>query len=96
MNMYFILYIILFIELYGFDILIDETLKPWLLEINLSPSLGCDSPLDVRLKSSLLADTLNLVGIPAVDPCLKNDPSQRICRSVNLKMRIKGVSEVYV
>ncbi|XP_018327942.1 tubulin polyglutamylase TTLL5 isoform X2 [Agrilus planipennis] len=59
-------------ELFGFDILIDEGLKPWLLEVNLSPSLGCDSPLDVRLKSAMLADLLTLVGIPAVDPVLRS------------------------
>lgn len=59
------------IELFGFDILIDDTLKPWLLEVNLTPSLGCDSPLDVRVKSALIADLLTLVGIPAVDPILR-------------------------
>ncbi|XP_033328006.2 tubulin tyrosine ligase-like 5 isoform X3 [Megalopta genalis] len=58
-------------ELFGFDILIDDTLKPWLLEVNLTPSLGCDSPLDVRLKSALIADLLTLVGVSAVDPVLR-------------------------
>ena len=58
-------------ELFGFDILIDDTLKPWLLEVNLTPSLGCDSPLDVRLKSALMSDLLTLVGIQAVDPIIR-------------------------
>ena len=58
-------------ELYGFDILIDSDLKPWLLEVNLSPSLNCETPIDMKIKSAMLCDLLNLIGIPAVDPVLK-------------------------
>ena len=54
-------------ELFGYDILIDSDLKPWLLEINLSPSLACESPLDTTIKSNLIADTLNLVGVRRFD-----------------------------
>lgn len=50
-------------DLYGFDILLDSSLKPWLLEVNLSPSLATDSPLDFFIKSNLITDALNLVGI---------------------------------
>lgn len=50
-------------ELFGFDVLIDSNLKPWILEINLSPSLACEAPLDFHIKSRLIADTLNLVQI---------------------------------
>lgn len=50
-------------ELFGFDVLIDANLKPWLLEVNLSPSLATDSPLDLHTKSNLVADTLNLIGL---------------------------------
>eukprot|EP00698_Gefionella_okellyi_P010773 TRINITY_DN2819_c0_g1_i4.p1 TRINITY_DN2819_c0_g1~~TRINITY_DN2819_c0_g1_i4.p1 ORF type:complete len:850 (+),score=203.47 TRINITY_DN2819_c0_g1_i4:351-2900(+) len=51
-------------ELFGFDILVDDNLRPWLLEVNLSPSLACDSPLDLKIKGHLIADLFNLVGMP--------------------------------
>lgn len=54
-------------ELFGYDVLIDSDLKPWLLEINLSPSLACESPLDTQIKASLIAETLTLVGVRKFD-----------------------------
>ena len=82
-------------ELFGFDILIDDTLKPWLLEVNLTPSLGCDSPLDVRVKSALIADLLTLVGVPAVDPILR-PKSSHPHKLLNPAKRMSSVSRAYV
>ena len=54
-------------ELYGFDVLIDSDLHPWLMEVNLSPSMNTDSPLDMSIKSNLIADTFTLIGIRSFD-----------------------------
>ncbi len=69
-------------EILGFDILVDSDLKPWLLEVNLSPSLATDSPLDHTIKSNLLADSFNLMGCKRFD---------RKKESLNkIKHRMKG------
>ncbi|XP_057686426.1 probable tubulin polyglutamylase TTLL9 isoform X2 [Corythoichthys intestinalis] len=48
-------------ELYGYDIMLDENLKPWLIEVNASPSLTPSSQDDYEMKYRLLEDTLNVV-----------------------------------
>ena len=50
-------------ELYGFDILIDDHFKAWLIEVNVNPSLHCTSPLDLSIKTDLISDIFNVVGI---------------------------------
>lgn len=70
-------------ELFGFDVLIDSDLKPWLIEVNLSPSLATESPLDMAIKSNLVVDTFNLIGLKRFD---------RKKESINkAKHRMKGI-----
>lgn len=47
--------------MYGYDILIDSNCKPWLLEINASPSLTTTTKIDKELKHHLLEDVYNIV-----------------------------------
>ena len=54
-------------ELYGFDVLIDSNLKPWLLEVNVLPSLSSSSPFDKIVKTLLVCDVLTLVGVRGYD-----------------------------
>lgn len=47
-------------ELFGFDILLDSRLKPWLIEVNISPSLHSTSALDLDVKSPLATEVFNM------------------------------------
>ncbi|TNJ30142.1 Tubulin tyrosine ligase [Giardia muris] len=48
-------------ECYGYDILIDERLHPWLLEVNASPSLTCSTDADRLMKCKLINDIFKIV-----------------------------------
>jgi hypothetical protein len=72
-------------EIFGFDILLDSDLKPWLVEVNLSPALATDSPLDMIIKSTLLADVFSIIGVKRFD---------RKKESLNkIKNRMKGFKQ---
>lgn len=54
-------------ELYGIDVIIDENMKPWLLEVNYSPALSVDCAFDVQVKKSLIMDVISLMGYTEAD-----------------------------
>ncbi|CAK93295.1 unnamed protein product (macronuclear) [Paramecium tetraurelia] len=53
-------------ELYGFDILFDSQLKPWLLEVNASPSMTSNTPIDFELKCGLLDDVFTIIDLERI------------------------------
>eukprot|EP00818_Percolomonas_sp_WS_P007205 CAMPEP_0117451362 /NCGR_PEP_ID=MMETSP0759-20121206/8966_1 /TAXON_ID=63605 /ORGANISM="Percolomonas cosmopolitus, Strain WS" /LENGTH=682 /DNA_ID=CAMNT_0005243955 /DNA_START=234 /DNA_END=2279 /DNA_ORIENTATION=+ len=52
-------------ELLGFDVMLDEKMKPILLEVNHSPSWNTDTGLDDHVKRGLIRETMRLL---AIDP----------------------------
>lgn len=50
-------------EILGFDVILNEDLEPFLLEINYTPSFTTDTPLDETIKKNLIKDTLVLMEI---------------------------------
>lgn len=54
-------------ELFGFDIMVDQKMRCWLIEVNTGPSLNGSSPLDMRIKSNMIADLIHMIGAPPFD-----------------------------
>jgi hypothetical protein len=48
-------------ELFGMDLLVDSCCRVWLLEVNSSPSMELDTPLDRQLKPALIRDVVRVV-----------------------------------
>ncbi len=57
-------------ELYGYDVIIDQDLKPWLLEVNASPSLTANTREDYLMKTEMLHGMLDIVDMEGL---LKGD-----------------------
>ena len=54
-------------EIFGFDVIITDELKPLLIEVNACPALARDSALDADIKETLIRDAIALVDPPTID-----------------------------
>ena len=73
-------------EIYGFDILLDHKLKPWLLEVNTSPSFSSSSPFDKNIKTRVIWDALTLIGVKPYDKVKYKQDQEKI----SAIRRVKG------
>ncbi|XP_071844447.1 uncharacterized protein [Apostichopus japonicus] len=54
-------------EILGFDVMLDKKQRPWILEVNHSPSFHTDSKLDREVKEDLLYNTMCLINLTPFD-----------------------------
>ena len=59
-------------EILGVDILVDSNMKPWLLELNHSPSFHCEGLVDDKIKRPMIAESLRII-----EPTLKRRAALR-------------------
>jgi len=50
-------------QVLGIDVFIDKKGKPWLIEVNQSPSFMTDSPLDHKIKFGVLRDSFRMLNL---------------------------------
>jgi len=76
-------------EIFGFDILLDSKLKPWLLEVNHNPSFSCGSPLDLKIKKGVVKDAMRLINVNLKE---NNRLIRKTRRNINKRVRT-GIRE---
>jgi tubulin polyglutamylase TTLL6/13 len=79
-------------QILGVDIMVDEALKPWLIEFNHLPCFNCDSPLDKSIKTALVGQTLQMVNdnVSHADRARYQTAVMENCRSRLLDRSTKG------
>ena len=68
-------------EIFGFDVLVDKHLKPWLIEVNVACSLASSSPLDRRIKNLLMTDMFHMLGVVPFDRKQRREADEEKRRS---------------
>jgi len=79
--------------------MLDSKLRPWVLEVNHSPSFSTDSDLDYDLKLALITDTIKMLGL---NPSRKSKYKRTKQKEINDRMMrrnkniSKGKSIIYI
>lgn len=85
-------------ELLGIDILIDEKLNCWVMEMNISPAMDAiNSKLDFEIKSQISSEMFNLINIintNPLNPLIKIENYNNLYQKIYLENSKKNISEI--
>ncbi|XP_043263469.1 tubulin polyglutamylase TTLL4-like [Colletes gigas] len=82
-----------FYQLLGFDVILDGEFRPWLLEVNVFPSMETDTTLCGIVKGQLVEDFLNLVGYHVPD--LLSEEELRVLNGIYEEKNICFQGQIY-
>ena len=71
-------------ELLGFDIMLDDKMKPWLLEVNSSPAMSMDNAVDHLVKPALIKDALSITQFEPYQTWLERTRSKQSTKTSNI------------
>ena len=71
-------------EILGFDIMLDERLKPWLLEVNSSPAMSMETDIDHLVKPALIRDVLGLCNFEQYHAWLERQKTSKTTKGSNI------------
>lgn len=81
-------------EILGFDVIVDQKLQPWLLEVNHAPSFATESELDQVVKTEVLQDTFTLLNLtPEARRRKKRQARERVEQRSNNSGRKLSIEE---
>ncbi|VDN97046.1 unnamed protein product [Rodentolepis nana] len=80
-------------EIFGFDVILDSKLRPWLLEVNISPSFHTPTKIDNDIKAEVVVDLLNLAGF-RLPPKEETENNSRVQSSIRNPSKERKQSEL--
>ena len=64
----FLFFLIIFVQIFGLDFMIDDNFKVFLIEVNTNPCLELSAPLLARLIPNMLENSWRIVADPHFPP----------------------------